>query len=239
MRVHALRPGLGPDRRLSGSIPRPLTPYVYHPDWTLIRVNPSAPDIEASAPPSALLGGRWPPRPGLSLFEVVSGPPLWRVWCSVAIRRKDAVSFVQRSVLILPDFGRIECFGSYWKGIVRLCAFGKPFELIVRARRDGPSAAQAAALARLVSCAASIRSAATAQMVGIHQDVPGFPDDDGTAGDRIWDLLEPAQIEVTDGSYYGDGRIAIMLMFESSLHPDFAPAIETSNGHFVQALGGT
>ena len=141
------------------------------------------------------------------------------------------MSFGQRPVLIIPEFGRIEYFGSYWKGAVQLGVFGKRFDLIVRAGRDGPSAAQVAAMSQLVSDAVP--------MLAIHRDAPGFPGDGSAAGELIWDLLQPEQIGVLDVSYYGDGRIAILITFGSSLHPDFAPAIETADGHFVQVLSGT
>lgn len=57
--------------------------------------------------------------------------------------------------------------------------------------------------------------------------------------DEVWSLLRPEEIEVSDDRYFRDGRIAIALIFGSTLEPDFAPAIETANGDFRQVLSGT
>ena len=56
------------------------------------------------------------------------------------------------------------------------------------------------------------------------------------SGERIWSYLEPEQIEVSNARYYGDGRIAILLIFNSTRNMDFSPAIETTDGRFRQVL---
>ncbi|WP_046666637.1 hypothetical protein [Neorhizobium galegae] len=68
----------------------------------------------------------------------------------------------------------------------------------------------------------------------------GLPVSDGEAeGTDVWSILQPEEIEVSDESYYGDGRIFVALIFGSMLEPDFAPAIETADGSFVRVLHGT
>ena len=145
----------------------------------------------------------------------------------------------QKPVLELAPFGRIEYFSAYWRGSLRLSAFENEFDLIVRARRDGPSAAQIAALAHLAANAAAIKETAAEPMIDVHRQSGLLADDLVDAPRRIWDLLEPEQIEVADESYYGDGRIAILMIFGSRLDEDFAPAIETADGTFADALSGT
>lgn len=145
----------------------------------------------------------------------------------------------ERPVLELPSFGKLEYFSAYWRGRLRLGAFEKEFDLIVRAKRDGPSEAQSAALSRLIADAVSIKSSATEPMIEVHRHSGLMPDDLVGQPTRIWNALEPEQIEVADESYYGDGRIAILMIFRSFMNDDFAPAIETADGVYVEALSGT
>ena len=145
----------------------------------------------------------------------------------------------QRPVLELPPFGKLEYFSAYWRGRFLLDAFQKEFDLIVRAERDGPSSAQAAAMSRLVSDVASIKSSATEPMIDVHRRSGLMPDDLARQPGNIWESLDPEQIEVADASYYDNGRIAILMIFGSLLNMDFAPAIETADGQFMQVLDGT
>ncbi|TPG55939.1 hypothetical protein EAH89_13455 [Roseomonas nepalensis] len=151
------------------------------------------------------------------------------------------MSLYQRPALVHPDFGGIECFGSYWQGTLVLNDFEKPFRLIVRAKQEGPSSEQATAMSTLVTSLASIRRAATAPMTELHRESELLPDPAGMSGDRIWSYLEPEQIEVSDARYYrnGNGSIAILLIFNSTQNMDFSPAIETTDGRFRQVLSGT
>ncbi|MFC4254740.1 hypothetical protein GRI97_04840 [Altererythrobacter xixiisoli] len=138
-----------------------------------------------------------------------------------------------------PTFGTLRYGSHYWEGSLDLPAFGGPFPLILRATSDGPTPSQTAALARVLAEAANIRAAASAEMVAVHEESGLLPADLGSAPDAIWQNLLPCQIEVSDAAYYGDGRIAVLIIFESTQHGDFAPAIETVDGEYVGVLSGT
>ncbi|WP_105436557.1 hypothetical protein [Neorhizobium tomejilense] len=128
---------------------------------------------------------------------------------------------------------------EYWRGSIKLPGFEKVFSLIVRAGRGGPSQRQAAAMIAIVANASHLRQQATPAMAELHREA-GLPVSDGEAeGKDVWSTLQPEEIEVSDESYYGDGRIFVGIIFGSTLEPDFAPAIETADGSFVQVLPGT
>jgi len=65
--------------------------------------------------------------------------------------------------------------------------------------------------------------------------------DCGQAADTVLSAItvQPEEIEVSDESYYRDGRIFVALIFGSTQEPSFAPAIETVDGIFVRVLSGT
>lgn len=149
------------------------------------------------------------------------------------------MSVFKRPAASYPVFGTLEYGSSYWEGTVDLEPFGGSFQVIVRAKRDGPSNAQIRALARLVSEAATIRSLAGKDMVHVHEESKLLPPGLGSDADGIWQHLQPSQVEISDESYYGDGRIAVLIIFESLREADFAPAIETADGQFVEVLSGT
>ncbi|WP_454818914.1 hypothetical protein [Labrys neptuniae] len=137
-------------------------------------------------------------------------------------------------------FGRLRYGKQYgaehWRGNVSLPGFGEPFSIIVRAGRSGPSERQTAAMFAVVANASSLRQQATQPMAELHREA-GLP---FSGGDKnVWSILQPEEIEVSDESYYRDGRIFVALIFGSTLEPDFAPAIETADGHFVRTLSGT
>jgi hypothetical protein len=128
---------------------------------------------------------------------------------------------------------------EYWLGGITLPGFEKDFSLIVRAGRDGPSQRQAAAMTAVLANASMLRQQATSAMAELHRDI-GLPFANGTTeGKDVWSSLNPEQIDVSDESYYRDGRIFVGLIFGSTLEPDFAPAIETADGNYVQVLSAT
>ncbi|HEV2573542.1 MAG TPA: hypothetical protein VGU72_17540 [Beijerinckiaceae bacterium] len=149
------------------------------------------------------------------------------------------MAIFQRPVLELPPFGKLEYFSAYWRGSLLLEAFQKEFDLVVRAEREGPSSAQAAAMTRLLTDVAAIKSSATEPMIDVHRRSGLMPDDLVGQPENIWNSLDPEEIEVSDASYYDNGRIAILMIFGSLLNTDFAPAIETADGQFMQVLDGT
>lgn len=149
------------------------------------------------------------------------------------------MSIFSRPTAQYPAFGTLRYGSAYWEGTIQLEPFAGSFPVIVRAKRDGPSASQIVAMSRVVSEASSIKASASAGMVEVHEQSELLPSDLGPHSEAIWKYLSPSQIEVCDETYYGDGRIAVLLIFEASGQPDFAPAIETADGTFVEVLSGT
>ena len=149
------------------------------------------------------------------------------------------MSVFKRHTMTYPTFGTLQYGSGYWEGMVELEPFGGSFQVIVRATRDGPSDAQIAAMSRVIADAVALRKVATKEMVDVHEESELLPDDLGSDADGIWRHLHPSQVEVADESYYEDGRIAVLIIFESTQHGDFAPAIETADGSFVEVLSGT
>ncbi len=149
------------------------------------------------------------------------------------------MSVFKRQISTYPALGELRYGCRYWKGTIVLEALGGSFDLIVRASRDGPSAAQIAAMSRAIADAASIKIAASKKMADLHaySEILSVSLNSNAYG--IWGYLHPLEIEVSDESFYEDGRIAIFIIFESTLHRDFAPAIETADGFFVEVLSGT
>jgi len=120
-----------------------------------------------------------------------------------------------------------------------LTCFDEPFDLIVRGSVDGPLPGQIDAVRRILSDADGLKVQATTPMVEMFADCDLPTPALGMPHDRIWALLSPAFIEVADESYYSDGRIAVLIAFQSLQEPSFVPAIETANGRFEEVLSGT
>ena len=141
-----------------------------------------------------------------------------------------------------PPFGVLTKDGKFskiWNGTLILPCFGKPFDILVRGTADGPLSRQALAMQRIVAEADEIKGRATVPMRNLYEEVGLLPASFGNDSDRIWDFLEPSFIEVSDESYYEDGRIAVTIAFQSLHEPEFVPAIETADGEFVEVLSGT
>lgn len=137
-------------------------------------------------------------------------------------------------------FGRLqygkEYGAEYWRGSVTLPGFVQPFSLTVRAGRSGPSVRQTAAMIAVEADASLLLEQATQPMIELHREA-GLP---SPGGDKnVWSILQPEEIEVSDETYYQDGRIFLALIFSSTVEPDFAPAIETADGRFLQVVSGT
>jgi hypothetical protein len=122
------------------------------------------------------------------------------------------MSVFNRHTVNCPPFGRLKYGSAHWQGEVELGTFEGMLRVIVRAKRDGPTDAQIAAMTRLLS--------------DVH---------------HIWQYLSPCEIEVSDENYFGSGdnRINIMIIFESPQHLDFFPAIVTIDGYFEECVSGT
>lgn len=142
--------------------------------------------------------------------------------------------------LEIAPFGRLrygrEYGVEYWRGAIALSSFEQAFALTVRAGRSGPSPRQVAAMTRLAASAVAIHRQATGPMAELHRR-SGLCSLAGE--DAVWSVLRPEEIEVSDERYLGDGRIAVLLIFVSTLEPGFAPAIETADGEFRHVLSGS
>lgn len=129
-------------------------------------------------------------------------------------------------------------YRSYWLGEIFLDTFHETVEIIVRAKKDGPLASQFDAMRNFLAAQHQIKQLATQHMVELHQQCGfklDFHDDE-----KIWDVLTPIQIEISDDQYYEyDRDIAILIVFSSKLEQDFLPAIETKQGLFREVLSGT
>lgn len=142
-----------------------------------------------------------------------------------------------------PVFGRLT-YGaqrgeSWWSGEVRLAAFDKPFPVLVRAKGDGPSEAQTIAFSRIIAGSEELRRRASKPMADLHREGGLLPGGAGASDEAVWNHLVPEQIDISDERYYRDGRIMAALLFVSTRHDSFVPAIETADGAFVQVLSGT
>lgn len=146
-------------------------------------------------------------------------------------------------VMDYAPFGRLR-YGcehgvEYWRGSIALPSFELPFLLIVRASQAGPSRRQTAAMTDLLVNAVAVKREATGPMADLHRKNSQTLTAADSSDADVWEHLQPAEIDVSDDAYFGDGRIAILLIFGSKLEPSFAPAIETADGAFQQALTGT
>ncbi|MBR0644865.1 hypothetical protein [Plastoroseomonas hellenica] len=142
-----------------------------------------------------------------------------------------------------PAFGRLTYdtqYGeSWWSGEVKLAAFDKPFPVLVRAKGDGPSQAQTIAFSRIIAGSEDLRRRASKPMADLHREGGLLPGGADARDEAVWNHLVPEQIEMSDERYYRDGRIMGALLFVSTLHDSFVPAIETADGEFVRVLSGT
>ncbi|WEI17559.1 hypothetical protein PY247_14100 [Acinetobacter proteolyticus] len=151
------------------------------------------------------------------------------------------MSVFNRHIVNCPPFGKLKYGSAHWLGEVELDAFEGMYRVIVRAKRDGPTDAQIAAMTRLLSDVTTIKTLASKAMVDLFEDCELLPSDFGSDVHHIWQYLSPCEIEVSDENYFGggDNRINIMIIFESPQHLDFFPAIVTIDGYFEECVSGT
>lgn len=141
-----------------------------------------------------------------------------------------------------PPFGRLWKQGQHskvWTGRIELEGFDGPFDMVLRATAEGPLPEQSTALTRIVAEARALRDQAAAAMLDIYRETGLDMGSIGSDPTRIWDLLQPAFIEICDRSYYRDGRICILVVFASREEPEFVPTIETADGSYADVLSGT
>ena len=143
--------------------------------------------------------------------------------------------FGQKAQRSYPVLGNMTYRSQYWFGTLALPEFEAEVEILVRANKDGISAAQLSAVQACLNRLAQIKTQASAAMLSLFAecDMPA-PDTD------IWMDLLADSIEVTDDNYDAStGKISVLLLFCSQSITEFCPAIEVIDGEFVQVLGAT
>ena len=139
---------------------------------------------------------------------------------------------IQRSY---PILGQMTYRSQYWFGTLVLPEFDAEVEILVRANKDGISAAQLHAVQACFNQLTLIKAQATAAMLTLFAEceMPA-PNTD------IWMDLLAESIEVTDENYdVSTGKISVLLLFCSQSIAEFCPAIEVIDGEFIQVLSAT
>ena len=139
---------------------------------------------------------------------------------------------IQRSY---PILGQMTYRSQYWFGTLAVPEFDAEVEIIVRANKDGISAAQLHAVQACFNQLALIKTQATAAMLTLFAecDIP-VPNTD------IWMDLLAENIEVTNENYDAStGKVSVLLLFGSQSIAEFCPAIEVIDGEFMQVLSAT
>ena len=139
---------------------------------------------------------------------------------------------IQRSY---PILGQMTYRSQYWFGTLAVPEFDAEVEIIVRANKDGISAAQLHAVQACFNQLALIKTQATAAMLTLFAECEmPVPNTD------IWMDLLAENIEVTNENYDAStGKISVLLLFGSQSIAEFCPAIEVIDGEFIQVLSAT
>ena len=152
------------------------------------------------------------------------------------LKRKQAhTMFGQKTQRSYPILGQMTYRSQYWFGTLALPEFEAEVEILVRANKDGISDAQLSAVQACFNQLAQIKAQASAAMLSLFAecDMPA-PDTD------IWVDLLADSIEITDENYDAStGKISVLLLFGSQSIAEFCPAIEVTDGVFVQVLSAT
>ena len=139
---------------------------------------------------------------------------------------------IQRSY---PMLGQMTYRSQYWFGTLAVPEFDAEVEVIVRANKDGISAAQLHAVQACFNQLALIKTQATAAMLTLFAEC-----DISVPNTDIWMDLLAESIEVTDENHDAStGKISVLLLFGSQSIAEFCPAIEVIDGEFVQVLSAT
>ena len=139
---------------------------------------------------------------------------------------------IQRSY---PILGQMTYRSQYWFGTLAVPEFDAEVEVIVRANKDGISAAQLHAVQACFNQLALIKTQATAAMLTLFAEC-----DISVPNTDIWMDLLAESIEVTNENHDAStGKVSVLLLFCSQSITEFCPAIEVIDGEFVQVLGAT
>ena len=139
---------------------------------------------------------------------------------------------IQRSY---PILGQMTYRSQYWFGTLAVPEFDAEVEIIVRANKDGISAAQLHAVQACFNQLALIKTQASAAMLTLFAECEmPVPNTD------IWMDLLAESIEVTNENYDAStGKVSVLLLFGSQSIAEFCPAIEVIDGEFIQVLSAT
>ena len=139
---------------------------------------------------------------------------------------------IQRSY---PILGQMTYRSQYWFGTLAVPEFDAEVEVIVRANKDGISAAQLHAVQACFNQLALIKTQATAAMLTLFAEC-----DISVPNTDIWMDLLAESIEVTNENHDAStGKISVLLLFGSQSIAEFCPAIEVIDGEFIQVLSAT
>ena len=139
---------------------------------------------------------------------------------------------IQRSY---PMLGQMTYRSQYWFGTLAVPEFDAEVEVIVRANKDGISAAQLHAVQACFNQLALIKTQATAAMLTLFAEC-----DISVPNTDIWMDLLAESIEVTNENHDAStGKISVLLLFGSQSIAEFCPAIEVIDGEFIQVLSAT
>ena len=139
---------------------------------------------------------------------------------------------IQRSY---PILGQMTYRSQYWFGTLAVPEFDAEVEIIVRANKDGISAAQLHAVQACFNQLALIKTQATAAMLTLFAEC-----DISVPNTDIWMDLLAESIEVTNENHDAStGKVSVLLLFCSQSITEFCPAIEVTDGEFIQVLSAT
>ena len=139
---------------------------------------------------------------------------------------------IQRSY---PMLGQMTYRSQYWFGTLAVPEFDAEVEVIVRANKDGISTAQLHAVQACFNQLALIKTQATAAMLTLFAEC-----DISVPNTDIWMDLLAESIEVTDENHDAStGKVSVLLLFGSQSIAEFCPAIEVTDGEFIQVLSAT
>ena len=139
---------------------------------------------------------------------------------------------IQRSY---PILGQMTYRSQYWLGTLAVPEFDAEVEILVRANKDGISAAQLHAVQACFNQLKLIKTQATAAMLTLFAEC-----DISVPNTDIWMDLLAESIEVTNENHDAStGKISVLLLFCSQSITEFCPAIEVIDGVFVQVLSAT
>ena len=143
--------------------------------------------------------------------------------------------FGQKIQCSYPILGQMTYRSQYWFGTLALPEFEAEVEILVRANKDGISEAQLHAVQVCLNQLALIKTQATAAMLSLFAECEmQAPNTD------IWMDLLAESIEITDENYdVSTGKVSVLLLFGSQSIAEFCPAIEVTDGEFIQVLSAT